>query len=267
MSGEPHIITVQANSNGQTEVLMASEKPLPLETKFREAHDTLILMRHYGQTIKDPKLKQDFDRLFSDKLDRLPGDLVDQFHSLRKQYYPEKKRIIDEDSAKETVKNLKNQANKLANAIKKWGDANNIKDFSAMEIDREVNDRMYSLRKKAWIKTKEDVQQILSYYNFRGKPILFRGSLYEGKRGEHKAYVLFDDKHFDVDMYVVDPVAYREAQEKGMPPIAGKIFPDKRFPELDALSRSVALDLAAKFPEVHKLQKVGVVIVPKDQET
>jgi hypothetical protein len=88
-----------------------------------------------------------------------------------------------------------------------------------------------------------------------------RGSVEKGFRGDPKARTRFDERDFDVDMYVVHQEAFDEAARSGARVEAGKIFPKGKAPaDLKELNKQVRAALVAAFPNVTRIGRSDVVL-------
>ncbi|HYH79679.1 MAG TPA: DUF4157 domain-containing protein [Longimicrobium sp.] len=265
MEGAGHTITLHPAESGGLDVTMASGQSLPLASKFAAAHTKLDNLRRFIATIQDPDVKQLFEEEFGSSLEDLPGDLVARFTAVYEEFFPRgtPRRELTEPErqrAQQRVAPLIQEAQALTAKIAKFGDDLDIRDLSGDAIDTAVQTEGNRLWSRAWQQKKTRIEGIIRGHSFRGAPLAMRGSAQKGFRGDPKARTRFDERDFDIDLYVVHPQAYDDAIEAGARNVRGMIFPQAAVPDLQAAEDAVVGDLATAFPEVTRVATSDLVL-------
>jgi hypothetical protein len=262
MSGAGHTLTFDPTLGDDVEILMASRR-LPMSKEFSKAHTHLDNLRRYINSIEDPDVKDLFRAEFGTELDMLPSDLVQRFKVLYKKYFPSgAEELTDKDKqrAKQQVQALIGEVQRLTRRIGEWGDEMGVQDLTGEAIDGEVQEQGNRLWSQAWQEKKQSIENIISRYSYRGARVQMRGSVKKGFRGDPKARTRFDERDFDVDMFVVHREAYDGAIDNGAQEIRGKIFPEPAVPGLRVLSNQVRNELVSTFPNIARIVKSDVVL-------
>jgi hypothetical protein len=279
MSGVGHRLTFDRKRSGDVEILMASERRLPLSDEFRTAHTALDNLRRYVDTIQDPDVKELFENEFGTALSTLPSELVGEFKRIYDGYFPRRDEgeALPPDlspeqrlKAKTQVEPFIEKGTQLTNRIKEWGNKYNIEGLSADDIDKTVEKKGNDLWTKAWQATNKRILDILRQHSFVSKrlfgrpdevsPVQIRGSVEKKFRGDPKARTRFDERDFDVDMYVVNERAFNQALALGAEERGGKIFPQPVVRNLQILNDNVQRDLVDAFPNVARIGTSNVVL-------
>ena len=264
MSGVGHTLTFAPEEGGDVEVLMASRRSLPLRKEFAASHTALDNLRRYVDSIEEPAVSELFQDEFGNALGALPADLVQQYNHLYNQYFPRDREDDlspkEEQRAKQQVQALIRDAEQLTERIRSWGDEYEIDGLQPKDIDETVQERGNRLWSRAWQETKQRVQDVIRQHSYQGVPVQMRGSVEKGFRGDPKARTRFDERDFDVDMFVVHEAEFDKAEHNGARVVAGKIFPQRAVPDLVVLSNQVRDDLVAAFPNVARIGQSNVVL-------
>ena len=263
MSGTGHTLTFFANKVGAVEVLMASRKSLPLRDKFSKAHTVLDNLRRYIETIEDPDVRELFEDEFSDELNLLPSDLVQQFNTIYKRFFPPGTRELSEkqkQQAAQQVNQLVAEAQSLTTRISKWAAEMGVHELDRESVESAVQERGNRLWSRAWQETRTRVENLIGRFSIGGSPVEMRGSVQKGSRGYPKAKTRFDESDFDVDMFVVNASLFDAAVNAGAKVVAGKIFPQSKVPNLAHVSDQVRKSLTKAFPNVGRVGESEVAL-------
>ena len=153
-----------------------------------------------------------------------------------------------------------NEAQQLVGRISAWAAKMGVSELSSEEIERAVQEKGNKLWSKAWQVTREQIGAVIGAYDYMGAQVKIRGSVQKGFRGDPKARTRFDERDFDVDMYVVHPTEFDAAVEAGADVVRGKIFPQPRVPGLVTTSNTIVDALTAAFPHVARIARSNVVL-------
>jgi hypothetical protein len=251
MAGAGHQLTFEPRG-GSVVVLMASEK-LPLSDKFKIAHTAIDNFKYYMSSVAVPEVKTEWESKMLPDLEKLQSSLVGRFKDIYEKRFKDKS--ISDEQAKAQVEALKKEAEKFLAQLVEWGSKTGIADLSKASVEQTLRTKGDALWRAAWTQMKAAVDATVAGHAFRGQPVKYRGSTATGWRGPHKAQTHFDVKDFDVDLYVIHPVAFEEARRKGAPVLNGKIFaPSSRLGDLISAQTAVVGDLTARFPQVKRVR-------------
>jgi hypothetical protein len=264
MSDAGHTLILSPKESGDVEVLMASRRSLPLWQQFRTAHTALDNLRRYVDSIEETAVRELFQEAFGAALDTLPGDLVQRFNEIYDEYFPRGRETElspeERQRASQQVQALTREAQQLTERIRNWGNEYQIDGLLSANIDEAIQETGNQLWSRAWQQTRQRIQEVIGRHGYRGAPVQMRGSVEKGFRGDPKARTRFDERDFDVDMFVVHEEAFDEAEEKGARVVAGKIFPQRAIADLQTLSNQVRDDLVATFPNVTRVGQSDVAL-------
>lgn len=265
MSGASHTMSLAPREGGDIEVLMASGTFGKATDQFRAAQQELDNLRRYIRTdLQDQTVRELFELEFGDALDTLPAGLVQRFTTLYRRYFPPgstgELTEAERTRARQQVGALTSEAQTLVQQITSWAARMGVDGFGRPDFNETIQTRGNQLWSQAWQRTRAGVQEVIGGFDFRGVPVQMRGSVQKGFRGDPKARVRFDERDFDVDLYVEHKEAYDAAVTAGARVAAGKIFPQRAVPDLSALSSRVASALRARFPTIARVGESDVVL-------
>ncbi|MGW6204549.1 hypothetical protein ACWF9B_13010 [Streptomyces sp. NPDC055089] len=266
LADEAHTLTLKPNGS-DVSVTMASSNELPLTTKFHQAYNKIDNFKHYMSTITEPTVKEMYEMELLPKIVSFQAPSVDRFKKIYDATFPKEARGLPlgrdgQKNAANKVRPLVTQADRLLAEVKEWAATTGISDLSEEEIDNTIQIKGREIWNAAWQKKKTEVEGILSLFEYKGKPIEYRGSVKNGMKGLPKGKTHFDANDFDVDMYVVHPDEFRAiVRARPSRELAGKIFPnitDTR--ELFDISKQIADRLGEAFPNVSRARESEIVL-------
>jgi hypothetical protein len=208
MSGSGHHLTIREAAGG-VELLVASDE-IPFTTTFQRLYLELDNWRHFLEAVR-PTLPAEVQRQIDAKIAHLRNVRQTQVSRYNQAYNRTwgsrrgEEGHRNPNAEKDAIRQLTEMANADLAEIRAWATGTGMDALSPDAVLRNLRpfakaafDRAVALRRAA-------VDAIIAKYTTpAGKPLRYRGSLAEGKRGPHKAEVRFSPDDFDLDLYVVD---------------------------------------------------------------
>jgi hypothetical protein len=267
LGSSSHELTLEPHGDSLT-VLMASGNKLPLNDKFKQAHIAIDNFKHYMGSVTDPVVKADYTANILPAIQKLQDPSISSFNAIYDKRFPRSTAtgpgtpLITDAQAKALVQPLVGDADKLLAQLKAWAAATGIPDLDKASIDKTLREKGDAIWRKSFEKTKADIIAAIGAVSYKGAAVEFTGSSFTGWKGPHKGQTHFNPADFDVDMYVVHPADFANAQKAGAKVVSGKmIFPDLKFtPALVTTSGNAVSALTKKFPGIVRVANSAVVL-------
>ncbi|MFD8710504.1 hypothetical protein ACFV07_08535 [Streptomyces anulatus] len=261
MAGHPHTLTFSP-AGDDVNITMASNDVRPLAPLFSAAHTKIDHFRYYMESIEDPDVKAKFEAHVLPWIESFTHANIMTFRSIYKEQFPASGPYSRTTDQTRRVRRMTAAAEEGLQNLITWATRTGIPDLDPKEIARVIEAKGAEIWKEEFYKKKEKIDSIVSGFNYKNNPILYRGSMETGWRGIQKGSTHFDPKNFDVDMYVIDPQDFdRITKLKGGSGRKKWIKGDAVYaPELFRLSIRVGSALGDAFPEVKGIGDSKVIL-------
>jgi hypothetical protein len=265
MAGHDHTLTFTPSDKGVA-VTMASGVKLPLNDQFKKAFNAIEFAQRYIDSIADPEIKAKFAAALPDLLKKFPAPTVAEFEAVYNAIYPKgtvPKELPPGEARKraaDRVRPLVVKAEKLLAAITAWAASTGVPELEKAEFEKAIWAKGKPIWEEEFRRIRAQVAAVLAGFNYKGKPIEFRGSAQTGERSVAKGTTLFSAASFDVDMYVVHPAEF-EAIRKHTHSDADHIWPSEEYtPDLVDLQTKIREKLVEAFPNVGRIKDSKIVL-------